>query len=643
MTYATLGSQRSNYEEGADQPFNNFSVAATVTWALSDHTIRAGYDMRFQKWELTDDGYLAGRYNFTGAYTSASSSASIQTGQSLAQFLLGIPTSGGNSYIDVNTQGDYTDTVHSLFAQDAWSPTSNLTVNFGLRAEIDIGLREAHNRNITGFDRTTSNPLEPAARAAYAKNPIPEIPVDQFHVRGGLLYGGSPIYDRLITVLPRASVSYLLDQTHRPAGRDRPLLLPLLLRCHQPARLLAVDAPRLHHRQRQDVHRRPQQPVPERSRRSAGLVAGARHVRRARPGVQHHGHAGELERPEVPHLHPLATGGRSATSGPAGWSSSTTSDHGGRTCPCGEISTPCLSSTSRPRATRDAANEAYLSASVPNPFAGLLPNTTLNGKTTTRYQLLRPYPEFLNVAVMEYNGSDSYESGQLTVSKRFESGLSLIATYTHSKATEKVSYLNTFDTQLEERTSPDDRPKRATIGATVPIPVGKGRTWGNGWGKVMEAIFGGWNVSAVVPVPAGFPHERDHERHPDRVGERLLRSHVRLEQDLKIGPWARRTPTARSSASKYPPGTRQCFYFHDAAVQTNGVDDPAKQRADPRINIGNGARYFPTILDNMRMPALHLLDIGLSKTFDFSGGVVSSRSGSTRSTRSTTPCGGRRT
>ena len=58
-----------------------------------------------------------------------------------------------------------------------------------------------------------------------------------------------------------------------------------------------------------------------------------------------------------------------------------------------------------------------------------------------------------------------------------------------------------------------------------------------------------------------------------------------------------------------------CFYFHDAAVQTNGVDDPAKQRADQRIQLNNNVRYFPSTLPNVRTDNLHLMDFGLYKNF----------------------------
>ena len=51
-------------------------------------------------------------------------------------------------------------------------------------------------------------------------------------------------------------------------------------------------------------------------------------------------------------------------------------------------------STSR---TRDQAAIDFLTRTVPNPFAGLLPGTSFNGATVARPQLLRPYPQFDNI------------------------------------------------------------------------------------------------------------------------------------------------------------------------------------------------------------------------------------------------------
>ena len=66
-----------------------------------------------------------------------------------------------------------------------------------------------------------------------------------------------------------------------------------------------------------------------------------------------------------------------------------------------------------------------------------------------------------------------------------------------------------------------------------------------------------------------------------------------------------------------PGWNTSCFYFHDAAVQTGGVDDPLKQRADPRIGLAtaNNVRYFPSTLPDVRTHRLHLMDVGLTKNF----------------------------
>ena len=615
VTYATLGSQRSNYSNGTDQPMKSFSVAPTVTWALSDHTIRAGYDLRYQKWTLIGDGYVGGRYNFTGAYTSKSSSTSIQAGQALAQFLLGIPTSGGNSYIDVNSRGEYTDTVNSLFGQDTWMATPNLTVNFGLRAEMDTGLREANGLNATGFDRTSSNPLEPAAKAAYAASPIPEIPADQFHVLGGLLYDGNPIYESLTVVLPRLSASYMLgDRTVLRAGAglfSYPFVFDAINQSGFSQATLLVSTTDSGKTFIADLNNPFPNGLTDPPGSSQGLATFAgRDLVAATTGMLVN--SNDRKSP----LYTRWQLGAQRDLG-AGWMVQLdyVGSRGSNLPVRRDINGLPEEYVSFSR-SRDTANEAYLAASVPNPFSGLLPNTTLNGKTTTRYQLLRPYPQFLNVAVMEYNGSDAYDSGQLSVSKRFKNGLSVLATYTQSRSTEKVSYLNSFDTQLEERTSPDDRPKRATLGATVPIPVGKGRKWGNGWGKVMNAIFGGWNLSASYQYQEGFPMNATTNGIPQGWGNVYFDPNCNWD-DLSVRSVGSTDSNGQKIGVQVPAWDTSCFYFHDAAVQTNGVDDPAKQRADPRINLGNGARYFPSILDNMRMPNLHLLDFGLSKWFDF--------------------------
>ncbi|OFV80837.1 MAG: hypothetical protein A2Y78_08665 [Acidobacteria bacterium RBG_13_68_16] len=619
VTYQTLGSQRSDYSEGRDNPFYNTSFASTLTWALSDHTIRAGYDLRIQKWTLQNYGNMAGRYNFTGAYTRANNSAAIQAGQALAQFLLGIPTSGGNSNIDNNTSGRFQQTYHSLFAHDTWSPISRLTVNFGLRAELDSGLTETHNRNATGFDLTAISPLNAAARAAYAKNPIDEIPADQFQVLGGLVYKGRPIYKSLLSVLPRVGASYQIDRKTVVRGGiglySYPYTFDSINQAGYSQQTLLVSTNDSGKTFIADLN----DPFPN------GLDV---------PPGSSQGLLTWAGRDLVADAVTMIVNSERKTPVYTRWQLGAQRDLGagwvvqldyigsqGRNLPVRRDLNGLPKEYVSFNAERDTAQETYLTTNVTNPFKGLLPGTTLNGSTIQRQQLLLAYPEFLRVAVMQYNGSDSYNSGQLSLSKRFENGLSVIASYTRSKMTERVSYLNSFDTKLESRTTADDRPNRASVGATVPVPVGKGRKWGDKWGSVMQTIFGDWNVSVSYQYQDGFPLTSF------TSGIATGWGHIYFDptcnaKDLSVGSVGSRNSAGKIIGLDVPAWDTRCFYFHDSKVQTNGVDDPAKQRADTRIAVGTAnARYFPTILANMRMPNLHLMDIGISKTFDLPGTV----------------------
>src|SRR5207244_10559539 len=97
------------------------------------------------------------------------------------------------------------------------------------------------------------------------------------------------------------------------------------------------------------------------------------------------------------------------------------------------------------RATRSAHDDTtinFLAAIVPNPFAGLIPGQTLNGATTSRGQILRPFPEFTSIATERYDGWAIYHGGQFRLERRFVRGFTLLTSYTWSKTIEKTTFLN---------------------------------------------------------------------------------------------------------------------------------------------------------------------------------------------------------
>ncbi len=90
--------------------------------------------------------------------------------------------------------------------------------------------------------------------------------------------------------------------------------------------------------------------------------------------------------------------------------------------------------------TTDTASNTFLSAKIPNPFRNLVPggspfNTATN---ITRAQSLLAFPQFTNLWVQEYNGTNRYNSLQVQIDKRFATDMTLTATYTYSNLREKV-------------------------------------------------------------------------------------------------------------------------------------------------------------------------------------------------------------
>src|SRR5262249_2540617 len=220
-----------------------------------------------------------------------------------------------------------------------------------------------------------------------------------------------------------------------------------------------------------------------------------------------------------------------------------------------------------------------------------------------RSQLLRPYPQFSTAVPTEaFNGSSQYDSGFVRLEKRFSHGYSVIGTYTRSHSTERVSQLNSTDKTYEHRLSRDDVPHRATASVLYELPFGRGRKWGNNHSGVVNGFVSGWSVNAIGQLQSGRPLDFGGRNIFFNGDLNALKAHYSNNVDQPV--W-----------------DLSGFYFHDAAVQTNGVDDPNLQRRDSRISLSNNIRYFPSRVAGLRSPFLNLWDLSIVKQVPISGKV----------------------
>src|SRR5262249_43760841 len=148
----------------AIQPFYNYSFTPTLTKIAGAHAIRIGYDFRSLRQNATTDGNKAGSFTFDSTYVKADSSAASMTYAGLAAFLLGQPTSGS-----FDTKASYAaqSNNHAVYVQDDWRVNERLTLNLGVRYELEMAPTERYNRVVRGFDLTSSSPIEAQAQAAY--------------------------------------------------------------------------------------------------------------------------------------------------------------------------------------------------------------------------------------------------------------------------------------------------------------------------------------------------------------------------------------------------------------------------------------------------------------------------------------------
>jgi hypothetical protein len=152
---------------------------------------------------------------------------------------------------------------------------------------------------------------------------------------------------------------------------------------------------------------------------------------------------------------------------------------------------------------------AVRAAGFGEPFNGF---AQLWGDRATLAQALRPFPQYGNV--WEWNGtygSSIYHSFQAYAQKRMSSGFDFTVAYTLSKLLDDTSqwgsgvgtYQNFYDRSAERSLSTNDQTHSVSISYVYQLPFGPGRTYLNK--GVASKVFGGWLLSGIHRYASGTP------------------------------------------------------------------------------------------------------------------------------------------
>jgi hypothetical protein len=173
-TYSTAGDPPNLFSRRD----NSYDAMENLSWIRGSHSLKFGaYIFRLQ-FNPSESPNARGSFTFTPRYTS--SAASLADGNSFADFLLGYPSSAQAGIGPGGREYGRSLWTH-FYAQDDWRMNRRLTLNYGLRYEINGKITDTQNRLsnieldrfvIASDDQGRINPL---ANAFIPLIPVPVI------------------------------------------------------------------------------------------------------------------------------------------------------------------------------------------------------------------------------------------------------------------------------------------------------------------------------------------------------------------------------------------------------------------------------------------------------------------------------------
>jgi hypothetical protein len=571
---AGLGPGAINGQDSYAVPRNYITYSADLTKTFSKHTVAIGY-MGVVNQIL--GGHVYGtKFNFPTSSSAGPDPANPTkgTGYGFASYLLGVPDLPGNNNsgaTGINAQLATQKNYLGWYVQDDWKVTPRLTVNLGIRYEIQTPLTERHNKQ-QYFDFTATNPVGAGTGLS---------------TPGELVFNGGSnrrgLYNTAYTNFgPRLGLSYRVMPKAVVRGGYGLFFIPSYTG-NGPADGYTQTTP-IQGTLNYVPYNTLSNPVPNGLLLPQGSALGAMQdvgqsvsaVRSARAstyiqqwmfGVQYSVRTNDL-------LDIAYVGNRGIK----------------------------LSAGAYERNMLDpkyfALGSNALTTLVTNPFYGKITSSGcgLEQPTVQRQRLLRPFPQYCSVAEQAAPVGDSYyDALQMTYTHRFSSGFSVLASYTFSKFIDDVegnngwansgptSIRNYYNLAAEKSVDGADIPHSLVVSYIYELPIGKHKAFGSNLSTPVNAVVGGWQVSGISTFKQGFP--------------------------LSIAP-------ANNTLNPYG-GNRRPDIVADVHVAHPTIDKwfntaAFKDPADP-FAFGNSPRYISTL----RAPGYQNWDLAVQKYWNF--------------------------
>lgn len=176
---------------------NQWNLSPSLSMTKGTHTLKTGFELNYVAHAIGNRGYSNGTFLFDQGWTRQLSGYNGGTydGAAIASLLLGVPASG---QVDWQDNPYRTRPYFAGYIQDDWKVSRTLTLNVGLRYDVQLQWLERFDRYNSAFDMTVKNPLSDAVLANWAKikreedakNPKYPYPAAPSQLSGGWQFAG---------------------------------------------------------------------------------------------------------------------------------------------------------------------------------------------------------------------------------------------------------------------------------------------------------------------------------------------------------------------------------------------------------------------------------------------------------------------
>ena len=440
------------------------------------HKIKLGVYLYRLNFNPVNPEAARGSFAYTGQFTGAQPS---QIGNAFADFLFGYP---GSAQVGIGRGAENGRTMwfHS-YIQDDWTPTRNLTINIGLRYEINQPITDIDNR-LSAIDLS-----EPGGRFVIASD------------------SSGRISTEAAALLPLIPIPYV---TSAEAGWPRSLLRP--------------SRPRL----------------APRFGLSWRLPGKSETVFRGGYGIYLNQWAYSVQQALARNLPFFLLKNINVASDTAVptlntqdiLTSNAIGNIGGNNVDFDfsiEYAATVTLSLQHMLTPRTAIEFSYVGSNIQGADSSTVRNVPLPGSGAIAPR--RPVPALSSFNSLRWDGYSSYHAATLRIDKRFSKGFSVSANYTFSKSVDDASDPGSTtneanlpqdvrDRNAEHALSSFDHAHRFVASSIVELPFGRHKAFLNRSG-LLPALVGGWNLSGIVTLQSGAPFTVNDQTDRANIGQ----------------------------------------------------------------------------------------------------------------------------